>query len=210
MNSFFAFVYSMFIFSTVSFARECPQQLGGNLSELRIVQAQKVNSASGELGPLQELNLGQMLGKVVILRLVGTWCPFCKGDMVELSKRYLATDKRSRVEVVVVAPSSSRETEASIRRFVAESAQSLGVAVAHMNFWFVPSQIDRNLNGFRVLVETTDSSGNPLFPNVTGVPYSMVYDKRGQLRLRGTFTRSAELTAAHYSAIDSMIEGCAN
>ncbi len=185
----------------------CPPELDFDLDDLKNLEAHPLDP-NGRIRSAQKVDLSKLRGKVVVLRLMGTWCPYCKSDLLEISQRFLKQKESSEVELVLIANSSRRETEASVSAFRSKGSMQWGLHPDQFHFWFVGSSENPELTGVQRLAQTTDKNGALLFPEYKGVPYGLVFDKKGKLRFRGLFTSSPESISAHYSSIEALVKDC--
>lgn len=207
------------VFGKIAETVDCPSFMETKVEELQLISAHRVLRNNNTMEDLQNIDLSSsdiedkidVKNKVVIVRLIGTWCPFCKNDLIELYNRYLNTDLKSEVEVILITNSSRRENQETVTGFRDMVRNNWGVS--HPEFFhlfFVPGK-EGGLQGFERLAQWMDEKGNLLFPEYRGVPYAMVFDRNGELRLRGTFTSSEQTIENHYQQISALIEGgCAS
>lgn len=182
----------------------CPADLGVTFKDLASITAQKVDE-KGVMSAPQSFDLSPLKGKVVIFRLIGTWCPYCKNDLAYINQNYLKTAARDQVELVLLTNSSRRETAESVKSFRDLARQQRDVDPRQVHLWYIGDEGE--MNGVKRLAEWKQGSGELLFPDYRGVPYGMIFDRYGRLRFRGLFTGSTEVTAAHYAMVDSLTSG---
>ena len=154
---------------------------------------------------LAPLDLSGYRGRPVVVRLIGTWCPFCKADIGALYEQYRERFPGD-LEVVLIAFESRRdnaELTAAFRNWV---ANRLRVDSTRFRLFFVPADAQSGKSGFEQLRDAATADGAAIAPNFLGVPYALVYDPQGTLRLRGTFTTDDASRAPHYQVVRRLVD----
>jgi thiol-disulfide isomerase/thioredoxin len=155
----------------------CPRVQSGNLEDMMNVIAQFVNK-NQTLSSDKPLYVKKYQGKVVVFRFIGSWCPWCKYDIETFYDNFDQEMKDGRVQLVLIAISDQRENESTVKVFRDKIATSWKLNPDFFDLWFVPTDSFKR-NGFQRMSTLRDSNGQFLFPNMKGVPYSIVYDAQG-------------------------------
>ncbi len=193
---------------------DLPQAEDLHLRDLNVLSVQKLerkksakNQPGGwSLGPQKPLDLVQsskaVLPGATVVRIVGTWCPYCKQDMTELHHRFLQSPNTA-LRVVFIAYKSQRESPESLSKFMDSVQSHWGVNPDSFELYYFTG---KQASAFKSLQTLTDKTDQILFPGLRGVPYGLVFDSKGLLRMRGHFTGSKTESDEHYGHIRSLIE----
>lgn len=183
-----------------SIAETCPPVLPVDskiFSELKI----RGIGLNGKIEPAKALRpLQPTKGKVTVMRLYGTWCPYCKQDIKSLNSRFANLVEGGKLDMVLVSFQSRKETDESIDLFLNHGVKELGVD--KKNFRWVHSGIKSA--DVKALKNKKDEE---VFPGFLGVPYGLVFDAKGRLRFQGHFTGEEATQNKHYDMINSLASG---
>ncbi len=144
---------------------------------------------------LKLLGITPTVGKITVVRMIGTWCPYCQEDFKQIAEHF-KTKKWSpdSVEVFLVAYRSSKETGDTYLEFEKLHSQELGETI---NAKFLDQTYDQ-------LLKLQTKSGEPLLTGWSGVPFGLVFGKDGRLAFRGHFTMSSGFQDNHYAFITKL------
>ena len=147
---------------------------------------------------LQQLQAEPQPGKITVVRLFATWCPYCKEDLEQISKRFQSGEwSESNVQVVLIAYNNRREDGESFRTWTKEALPGLKIPKDALNTMYSQKDAEsiRALRG---------GDGKPLFKDWKGIPYGLVFGKDGRLVFRGHFTMSPQFQDGHYQLISEL------
>ncbi len=176
---------------------ECPPVLSKDANYLSALQSQDIRDGAVAGAP-RALAIPQ--GKVTAVRLFATWCPYCKRDMKQLNDVLGTSLDQDKLDTLLVVFKSRLETEATLKKFMLEGLAQLGVKAQRFDFRHV------QMTGAEMKA-VKGADGSLLFPEFLGVPYALVFDKKGQLRFRGNFTADEKTIKQHYDMIQSLVNG---
>lgn len=137
-------------------------------------------------------------GKITVMRVFATWCPYCKEDLSEIGGHFRNGDfKNESVQVFLMAYKNPRETHAGFDKFMRESFPKFGIPKEAVQVLY----IDKD---YTELFKTKSASGEPVFTGWQGVPFGLVFGKDGRLAFRGHFTTSPQFQDGHYLFIKEL------
>ena len=137
-------------------------------------------------------------GKVVVMRIFATWCPFCKTDLAKISAEY--TSKRwtpDRVNLFLLAYRNRAETRATFDAFVKSTLGDLHIPREALQIQYFDKPYEE-------AVKTKNAKGETLFDTWKGIPFGLVFGKDGRLAFRGHFTMNDTYEEAHYKFITDL------
>lgn len=156
---------------------------------------------NGKIEPLKAMRpLQPTKGKVTVIRLYGTWCPYCKQDIQSLNSRFEPLVGEKKLDIVLVSFQSRKETDESIDLFLNHGVKELNVD--KKNFRWAHSDIKS-----ADVKSLKNNSDEDVFPGFLGVPYGLVFDDKGRLRFQGHFTGEESVRNKHYDMINSLASG---
>lgn len=177
-------------------AVECPPVISKDLEYLAPLPVKSIKDGVPQ-GDAATFDLKSKKGKVVVMRLFATWCPYCKEDLKVIEDTMKSLIDEDKIDVTLVVFKSRKETDETLKNFMAVGAQELGLRPASYDWVYSDVQTP-------AMKEVKDKKGHLLFPNYQGVPYALVFDSKGQLRYRGNFTESKETRKKHYEMIAAL------
>lgn len=183
-----------------SWASPCPPVVGTDLARYKQLEVQAVDSKGEITGKKTPLSLENHKGKVTVVRLYATWCPYCKKDLQDLNAKFHKLVSEDKLDIVLVSFLSRRETDESLKLFLSQGAQELGIETKNFKWYHSPVK-SADVKAYEV------KKGEALFPEFRGVPYGLVFDDKGQLRFQGHFTGDADMTNKHYKMIEALASG---
>lgn len=134
--------------------------------------------------------------KIRVIRLMATWCPYCKNDLKNMNQRFEnGTFKKDKIQVHMITYDNKREKLNTVQAFMKKAPKEyapLNTEQMSVSFW------DKNFNGISSL---KDAAGNALFPGWAGVPFGIVIDCQDRVIFQGHFTESPEKENEHYEMI---------
>lgn len=141
--------------------------------------------------------------KVRVIRLMASWCPYCKNDLKALNDHVqTGTLKKDQVQIHLITYQNRKENLASVQKFAREIS-SRYKPFSNQNF--TVSYWDKTSNDIE---PTKNEQGALLFPEWAGVPYGVVIDCQDNVIFQGHFTNSAEQEAQHYAMIAKAQDSC--
>lgn len=159
-----------------------------------------LSTACGSTTPSSIQDLAQFgfspkAGKIGVMRIFATWCPYCKEDLAALGGLF-ANKKLTpeNTEVYLLAFKNSKETKSSFDVFVKKNFAAFGIPKSITQIVYV----DKN---FEELSKSASASGAPLFTGWQGMPFGLIFAKDGRLAFRGHFTTSPQFQDNHYDFI---------
>jgi hypothetical protein len=137
-------------------------------------------------------------GKIVVLRLFATWCPFCKTDLNKIAlefktKRWTAEN----VNLFLLAYQNHSETRETLAAFVKDKLAAFGIPREAVQVQFLDKP-------YAEAKELRSASGEPLFTGWKGIPYSLIFGKDGRLAFRGHFTLDDIYEQNHYRFVTEL------
>lgn len=171
--------------------------------EYRKLEAQAVAWKTGKMQKAAPLWAADTK-RVHVIRLMATWCPYCKNDLKALNDHFQnGTFKKDQVKVHLVSYHNKRESKASVQKFAREINKRY-TPFAQDSFSF--SFWDKSAQDIEAL---QDAQGLKYFPNWQGVPYGIVIDCQDRVIFHGHFTNGPEQEAEQYALIAKAQESCA-
>ena len=162
----------------------------------------------GSNTPVQVADLAQFgfkpaAGKIGVMRIFATWCPYCKEDLSALGGLFAKGQfTPENTQVYLLAFKNSRETKAGFDQFVKKVFPSFGIPQTSAQIIYV----DKN---FEELSKAASATGAPMFTGWQGMPFGLVFGKDGRLAFRGHFTTSPQFQDNHYDFITGLTkESC--
>jgi thiol-disulfide isomerase/thioredoxin len=142
-------------------------------------------------------------GKVVVMRVFATWCPFCKADLMRIGEMFKSGKwQAEHVEVYLLAYQNHDESQASFAQFVSEDLEKFGLPRSAVQIHYVDLPHNQ-------LASKRSASGQVLFEGWKGVPFGLVFGTDQRLAFRGHFTMSDGFQENHYRFIsDLQRESC--
>lgn len=142
-------------------------------------------------------------GKVGVMRIFATWCPYCKEDLTELGGHFRNGDLTiDNTQIMLLAYKNAHESRETFDKFVRDSLNKFGIPTAAVQIMYVDKD-------FAELSPSISPTGQPLFSGWQGVPFGLVFGKDGRLAFRGHFTTSPQFQDGHYLFIKELArENC--
>lgn len=152
---------------------------------------------------LTGFNITPAPGKVTVLRIIRSSCPYCKEDLEQIGLM-LKTQrwKTEQMQVILVAyRKEGVENRQTFDAFVRELAGK-GFPIESVQIVY----LDKT---YPALLKSKTASGELIFEDWKAVPYSLVFAKNGRLAYRGHFTMNHASQDAHYDFLtDLQTESC--
>lgn len=212
------FLLSVLLFSTTLFTINCghkktkpedasatPQAAAVKASseDYRALVTQPVAWKTGKAGKPTPLWNAADAKKVRVIRLMATWCPYCKNDLKALNDNLQnGTLKKDQVQIHLITYQNRKEKLASVQTFARDTItryKPFSKENFTVSFW------DKTSNDIE---PTKNEQGALLFPDWAGVPYGVVIDCQDNVIFQGHFTNSAEQEAQHYAMIAKAQDSC--
>lgn len=141
--------------------------------------------------------------KVRVIRLMATWCPYCKNDLKNLNERFAnGTFQKDKVQVHMITYDNRKEKINTVQAFMKKAPKEyapLNMDQMSVSFW------DKTFNDISAL---KDAAGYPLFPAWAGVPFGVVIDCQDRVIFQGHFTESPEKENEQYELIKKAQASC--
>lgn len=152
---------------------------------------------------LSQFNVTPKPGRVVIVRLIRSSCPYCKEDLQQVGLM-LKTGQWSadQVQLVLIAyKKPGVESRKTFDDFVRDlGASGFPIETADLVY------LDKT---YQALLKVKGKAGSPLLEGWKAVPFGLVFGKDGRLAYRGQFTMSNARQNQHYDLIGDLIkESC--
>lgn len=142
--------------------------------------------------------------KVRVIRLMATWCPYCKNDLKNLNDRFAnGTYKKDKVQVHMITYDNRREKLNTVQTFMKKAPKEyapLNTEQFNVSFW------DKTFNDISPM---KSNNGLALFPGWSGVPFGVVIDCQDRVIFQGHFTESPEKELEQYKLIEKAQATCA-
>jgi hypothetical protein len=153
---------------------------------------------------LEQFGFKAQPGKIGVMRIFATWCPYCKEDLSEIGGHFRNGDyKAETVQVYLLAFKNSKESKGGFDQFVRKTFPLYGIPITSAQIVYVNKD-------FNALSQAKAASGAPLFTGWQGMPFGLIFGKDGRLAFRGHFTTSPQLQDNHYLFIKDLTkEACA-
>ncbi len=143
--------------------------------------------------------------KVHVIRLMATWCPYCKNDLKHINERFAnGTFQKDKVKVHMLTYDNRKEKLNTVQSFMKKAPKEyapLNTEQFSVSFW------DKTYNDISMM---KDANGLPLFPAWAGVPFGVVIDCQDRVIFQGHFTESPEREAEQYEMIQKAQATCAS
>ena len=137
-------------------------------------------------------------GKIVVLHIFASWCPFCKTDLGRMSEQFRSGKWSERnVSIFLLAYANHSENKQTFDEFVKKELASYGIPKSALQIHYVDK-------AYPDLVKTKTASGQTLLEGWKGIPFALVFGKDGRLAFRGHFTMSDASENAHYQFISQI------
>lgn len=142
-------------------------------------------------------------GKIVVMRVFATWCPYCKDDLIRIGQKFKSGEWRSQdVQLYLMSYKNRRETQKSYLAFIREAFPKFNIPLDAAQIVYV----DKNYNQ---LIKAKNIGGKSIFEGWKGLPFALVFGKDGRLVFRGHFTQGPPTQDAHYAMISRLTkESC--
>ena len=141
--------------------------------------------------------------KVAVVRVMSTWCPYCKEDLAEIGGHFRNGDyPPDKVHILLMMYKNPRENKDTYDKFLRDTFTKFGIPSQAAQIVFINKTAAE-------LSATKTSKGHPLLTGWQGVPFSLVFAKDGRLAFRGHFTTSPQYQDNHYVFIKDLVkEAC--
>jgi hypothetical protein len=164
--------------------------------------AVEINLACGKTpvteNDMQTFGFEPAPGKVVVMRIFATWCPFCKTDLGKISEHFKSGEwKPEQVNVFLLAYKNHSESKATYDKFVKEKLAELGLPSSSFQIHYIDHTYPELLN-FKT------AAGIPYFTGWNGVPFALLFGKDGRMAFRGHFTMSDKTESEQYKMITQL------
>ncbi|MGZ3721864.1 MAG: hypothetical protein ACXVA9_02965 [Bdellovibrionales bacterium] len=137
-------------------------------------------------------------GKVVVMRIFATWCPYCKTDLLKMAQEFKSGKwNADKVNIFLLAYKNHSEDKASFDTFVKKTLHGLGIPREAIQIQY----LDKT---YAEALPMKNANGAPLFESWKGVPFGLVFGKDGRLAFRGHFTMSDIYEEDHYKFITEL------
>jgi thiol-disulfide isomerase/thioredoxin len=137
-------------------------------------------------------------GKIVVMRVFATWCPFCKTDLGRIGALFQSGKwTPETVELYFLAYKNHGENKATFDMFVKDQFASFGIPAKAAQLVYIDEP-------YADLVKMKSASDQPLFTGWAGVPFALVFGKDGRMAYRGHFTMSDVTEDKHYKFISGL------
>ncbi len=164
------------------------------------VLASQCGPTAIKVSDLDQLGFKSKPGKVGVMRIFASWCPYCKEDFIEIGTRFKKGDYTPKdTEVYLLAFKNSREDNTTFEEFKNQTFKTYGIPLENTQIVYVNK-------GFTELGQTPSTSGEAVFTGWQGMPFALVFGKDGRLAFRGHFTTSPMATDSHYAFIQDLIK----
>jgi hypothetical protein len=142
-------------------------------------------------------------GKVVVMRVLATWCPYCKDDLTRIGRKFKSGEwKPQDVQLYLMTYKNRRENHKSYLEFIRNTFPKFDIPLDAAQIVYVDKD-------FNQLVKTKNVAGKSIFEGWQGVPFALVFGKDGRLAFRGHFTQGPPTQDAHYATISRLAkESC--
>ena len=181
-------------------AETCPPVLKPDSKSYSALKVSSVSQKGQIAAKESAFSVAPHKGKVTVVRLFATWCPYCKRDLEAMNSKFSPLLKDDKLEVMLVTFMSRKESPESIEMFMKDGAKELGIEKSKFHWLY------SRLNS-QAVKDLESPKGEKMFPGMQGVPYGMVFDAQGRLRFQGHFTDGEEALAKHYDMIQSLASG---
>lgn len=133
--------------------------------------------------------------KILVTRIFGTWCPYCKADLRRMSELFAKGEWRAEdIHVLLIAYKNHSENKATFDKFVRDVLPTYAFPKGTIELVYKDE-------AYPQLTKLTNKNGKPLFEGWRGVPFAMVFGKDQRLVFRGHFTTSPDSEDQHYKHI---------
>lgn len=145
---------------------------------------------------LTKLGITPTPRKITVVRMIGTWCPYCKNDLKQIDDNFTkGTWLPDTVEVFLIAYRSPKENPDTYSEFQSGELSQVNTNAIHAVY------LDE---AYDQLLKIQSHSGEPLLKGWKGVPFGLVFGKDGRLAFRGHFTMSLGFQNNHYKFITKL------
>jgi hypothetical protein len=145
---------------------------------------------------LEQFNFSPTPGKVTVVRVFRSTCPFCKEDILRMGEMFRSGKWRTNdIQILFMAyKKEGIESRQSFDRFVREDLNSFAIPLEATQMAF----LDKT---YPEILQTKSKSGEVIFQDWRAVPYGLVFGRDGRLVYRGHFTTSTGEQDANYKLI---------
>lgn len=151
-----------------------------------------------QVNDLAALGFKPTAGKIVVLRVFATWCPFCKSDLTRMGELFRkGTWQPQDVEILLLAYHNHNEDQNSFAQFSQGAFPTYGLPKEVVQMIYIDQP-------YSELVKRKTATGQELLNGWSGVPYALVFGKDGRLAFRGHFTMSDGYQENHYKFITGL------
>lgn len=147
---------------------------------------------------LSSFNINPAAGKVTVLRIIRSSCPYCKEDLEQIGLMFKTQRwKPEQIQVILMAyRKEGVENRETFDGFVRELAGK-GFPIESVQIVY----LDKT---YPALLKAKTASGEFIFEDWKAVPYSLVFAKNGRLAYRGHFTMNHASQSAHYDFLTEL------
>lgn len=172
-------------------------------SPKREIQSERCGPTPVMASEFKQFGLNPEPGKINVMRVFATWCPYCKEDLKSIGEKFKSGEwKPETVQLLLMAYRNRHENKTTLDTFVKKDFRNFDIPLEAVQIVYV----DRD---FKELGLVTAKDGQPLLSGWEGVPFALVFGKDGRLAFRGHFTQSPVHQKEHYSLITRLTsESC--
>ena len=133
--------------------------------------------------------------KILVTRIFGSWCPYCKADLKRMSELFAKGEwKPEDVHIYLIAYKNHSENKATFDKFVRDILPTYAFPKGTVDVVYKD-------DAYPQLAKLKTQTGKPLFEGWRGVPFALVFGKDQRLAFRGHFTVSPDDEDQHYKYI---------
>lgn len=182
------------VFATVALGCAQPQRAAGGP-----VTSSRCGATAVTASDLSLLNVSPTPGKVKVVRMIRSSCPYCRDDLMRMGLLFKGGEwKTDAIQVVVIGYRKEKvENRKTFDEFVRDELPQFGIPLEAMQVIY----LDKT---YPALKQTKTGKGERMLAGWQAVPYGLAFGRDGRLVYAGQFTVTAKDQDEHYQMITKL------